>query len=798
MFTAIGSLVIRRRRAVLVASVGLLVLAGIVGAGVFSRLDGGGFDAPDAESTRAAVELEERFDTGQPNYIVLVDVDPGATADDGTVGGTDVTGDRTVAVDSAEVVEEAEMAFGELEADPVVAEVVSYWSVGQLAPLRSDDGTAALMLARLDGTENEVSTAVERLDEEFLGERGPITLTAGGESPVFADVSHLIESDLARAEAIAIPVTLILLVIVFGGLVAAGLPLLTGASAVLGTFFTLYVISLVTDVSVFSINLVTAMGLGLAIDYSLFVVSRFREELRARPRDWWGPEDRRQVDAALVKTIETAGRTVLFSAVTVAISLAALLVFPLYFLRSFAYAGIGVTLVAAMASVFTLPAVLAVLGRRVDSLQFVKRRPQPTEADIAHGWWYRMARWVMARAGRVAVAVVALLLLLGVPFLSVQFGTPDERVMPEGEAARVATERVRAEFSSPEADAFPIVVLGDVADGALTTYAEDLSSVDGVTRVDAANGRYVDGTRVLGPDPLLDGYRVESATRLSVVPDIEPVSAEGEQLVADVRAVSAPGDALVGGQSAGLVDSKDVIGQRLPWALGWIALATFVLLFLMFGSVVVPLKAIVLNILSLTATFGAMVWVFQWGNGAGLLGFTATGLTDTTTPILMFCIAFGLSMDYEVFLLSRIKEEYDRSGDNERSVAVGLQRTGGIVTAAAALLAVTFLAFSTSSITFVKLFGLGLALAVLMDATLVRATLVPAFMRLAGDANWWAPAWMRSIYDRFGISEAEPPVVGDLTEGGVGPDSGDPGSPLVVAGDDDSSSVGNELETVGS
>jgi RND superfamily putative drug exporter len=306
------------------------------------------------------------------------------------------------------------------------------------------------------------------------------------------------------------------------------------------------------------------------------------------------------------------------------------------------------------------------------------------------------------------------------------------------------------------------------SDAAIDTYASRLSVVHGVTRVDASTGRFIAGHRVVGPDPTLAGYRAHDgsgAVRLSVVPGVVPISNAGEKLVHDLRATpSTVGPTLIAGQSAALVDSKASIGARLPWAGGIIAGVTFLLLFLMFGSVLVPIKAIVLNILSLTATFGAMVWIFQDGHGAGLLGFTATGFTDITTPILMFCIAFGLSMDYEVFLLSRIKEEHDRTGDNPSSVAVGLEHTGRIVTAAAALLAVTFIAFSTSGVTFIKLFGLGLALAVIMDATLIRATLVPAFMKLAGEANWWAPRWMRRIYDRIGFSESETADDVNLTE----------------------------------
>jgi len=335
---------------------------------------------------------------------------------------------------------------------------------------------------------------------------------------------------------------------------------------------------------------------------------------------------------------------------------------------------------------------------------------------------------------------------------------PVEAVVAADEIdARAVSEVLRTEFSSAEPDAFPVVVRGGVTDDAVTGFATELSTVDGVARVDATTGRFVAGALVQEPTPDLARQAADDATWFNVVPSVEPISPEAEQAIAEIRSLDAPFDeVLVGGQSAALVDSKDAIFRLVPWAAGLIALATFVLLFLMFGSVLVPLKAIVLNTLSLTATFGAMVWIFQDGNGSGLLGFTPTGLTDTTTPILMFCIAFGLSMDYEVFLLSRMKEEYDRTGDNDLAVATGLEKTGKLVTAAALLLSITFFAFATSGVTFIKLFGLGLAIAVLVDAFIVRATLVPALMKLAGNWNWWAPAPLRRLHDRFGISESAP------------------------------------------
>jgi RND superfamily putative drug exporter len=731
MFTRLGSLAVRRRRIVLVVTALFFLASVVLGVGAFGVLKGGGFEDPGAESTRAAEVLEERFGQGEPNIVLL------ATAASGTIADATSTAAGTALAER-------------LEADGV-EDVTTYWSIGGDEvpgnPLASVDGGTALVLGRVAGDDDAVDEAMVDLSEAYTGTTadGGLALEVGGEAEVFRQVGETIEGDLARAESIAIPITLVLLVLVFGSVVAASLPLFVGAIAVFGTFMSLFLIAQVTDVSVFSINITTALGLGLAIDYSLFIVSRFREELR----NGLAPHD------AVVRTVETAGRTVAFSALTVAISLSALLVFPLYFLRSFAYAGMAVVTVAALASVLSLSSLLAVLGHRVEKgrLPFLARR----QVEEGTGIWHRIATTVMRRPIPVATAVVVLLLVLGSPFLDVAFGQPDDRVLPADASARQVSQQLRDDFDSQEANGFPVVApeAGDPA--AIAAYATTLSSLDGVGRVDTLTGRYAGGTRLPAEtDPA--AFSGGDGTWFNVIPapGVEPISPAGEALAAQVRDLDAPFEVLVGGQAASLADSKDALFGRLPLAAGIILVATFVLLFLMFGSILVPVKAVVLNLLSLTATFGAMVWIFQDGNGAGLLDFTATGTLDTTTPILMFCIAFGLSMDYEVFLLSRIKEEHDRTGDNTAAVAMGLERTGRIVTAAAALLAVTFLAFATSGVTIIKLFGLGLALAVVMDATIVRATLVPAFMRLAGEANWWAPAPLRRIHDRFGISESGP------------------------------------------
>jgi len=746
--TRLARAVTTHRRGVLIVGLLLLVASFAYGGKVANSLKSGGFQDPAAESVRASNLLESEFHTGTPNLVLLV------TA-------------RTGSVDRPDVAAAGRALTARLAATPYIETASSYWSLGSVAPLRSTDAHQALVLARISGSDDQVINRVSAITSQFQGRQGVLDVGATGGAPVFHQVNRTIRADLAKAEAIAVPITLVLLVLVFGSLVAASLPLAVGGLAVGGTFAILRIVAALTNVSIFSLNLTTAMSLGLAIDYSLFVVNRFREELDA------GHEPHE----AVARTMATAGRTVLFSAVTVAVSLAALLVFPLYFLRSFAYAGIAVVSVAAFGAVVVLPALLAVLGRRVDALDL--RRAvlrafgrETHRAQVGEGFWHRLATAVMRRPIPVATAVVVVLVVLGAPFAGVHFGLPDDRVLPKSASTRAVADELRTNFGSNESNAFSVVApdAGDprTEQAAIDRYAEALSSLSGVARVDAYTGSFVRGRLVLpGTTATSARFLSPTGTWLSVVPagSVEPQSPAGERLTGAIRAVPAPSKVDVGGTAAGLVDSKQAIFGRLPFALGLIALVTFVTLFMMFGSILVPAKAVVLNLLSLTATFGAMVWVFQKGHGAGLLGFTATGTLDTTTPILMFCIAFGLSMDYEVFLLSRIKEEHDHGADTVSSVARGLERTGRIVTAAAALLAIVFIAFASSQITFIKLFGLGLTLAVLMDATLIRGVLVPAFMRLAGDANWWAPAPLRRIYERWGIKE--PDELGPVAVPGV-------------------------------
>jgi RND superfamily putative drug exporter len=742
MFDRLGNFVVARRKWVVAATILFALGAGAIGGGVADRLSNGGFDDPNAEAVRASDALQDEFGVSNPNLVLLVTVAQGS-------------------VDDPEAARAGLALTEELAGEPDVEQVLSYWTTA-IPAFKSEQGDRALIAGVIEGDEDAVRDSVEELSARYTRADAGVTVTVGGFAEVFRQVGQTIEHDLVTAEKIALPITMVLLVLVFGSLIAAGLPLLIGIISIMGSFLILTVISEMTLVSIFALNLVTALGLGLAIDYSLFVVSRFREELRAGL----------DVDAAVKQTVRTAGRTVAFSGLTVALSLAALLVFPLAFLRSFAYAGVAVVILAAVTSTVFLPALLAILGTRVDKFSWRKKRAETSET----GFWHRMALFVMRRPLPIATIVILLLLFLGAPFLNVEFGRPDDRVLPRTASSHQVSQVLRDEF--PVNATTNLNVVAPAAGNAsaltseITAYSTELSELDGVYAVQGAAGAFVEGQQVAEPGPFSAQYVSQAGTWFSVVPSIEAVSPEAEELVRTIRTMAAPFDVLVGGPSADLVDTKTGVFGRMPLAAILIGLTTFILLFLMFGGILVPVKAIILNLLSLTATFGALVWIFQEGHLADQLDFITTGAIDITTPVLMFCIAFGLSMDYEVFLLSRIKEEHDISHDNTASVALGLERTGRIVTAAAALLSIVFLALATSDVTFIKLFGIGLTIAVVMDATLIRAVLVPAFMRLAGEANWWAPRWMRRIHDRFGISEsgaARPPTNRAATsEGGAG------------------------------
>ncbi|GGR90632.1 MMPL family transporter [Streptomyces rubiginosohelvolus] len=740
-----------RPRLALLAALVITALAVFAGSGVADRMGSGGWQAPDAESTYATEVLAREFPASQPNLLLLVD--------SGSAG-----------VDDPAVAAEAARLAERLKAEPGISGVGSYWETASPA-LRSEDGREAIIAARIGGDEKTAGETLDRLAPAFAGERGPVTVSLGGPAAVQHEMQTIIQEDLLRAELIALPVTLVLLVMVFGSAVAAMLPLAVGIVAILGTNAVLRGLTEFTDVSVFAMNLTTALGLGLAIDYALFIVRRFREELAT------GADTR----TAVGTTLRTAGRTVLFSALTVAVSLSAMLVFPQYFLRSFAYAGIAVVLLAAAAALILLPAALVLLGPRINSLdlrRLLRRRKKTASAgadpagaaaggpgagsaggaDASPGrGWAWLGALVMRRAPVFAIVTTVGLLLLGLPFLGVKFGTADDRQLPASAESRVVQEHIRDGFPGSPGGGLEVLVEGQGSRADHADLKARIEQLPGVLRVE--------GLVAEGP-----------AAYYSVLPKGEAVGEETQQLVRDLRAVPSASslDVSVTGTAAVLVDSKDSIADRLPWALAIIVVATLLVVFLLTGSVLIPLQAVVLNALSLTAMFGAVVWVFQDGNLSGLLAFTSTGDIETTLPVLMFCVAFGLSMDYGVFLISRIKEEYDRTGDHERSVTFGLRHTGGLITAAAVILAVVMVAIGTSRVTNTKMLGLGIALAVLMDAMVVRSLLVPAVMKLMGRSTWWAPAPLRAFHRRFGLSEGEAaPAVAPA----VLPDPGGRGGP---------------------
>ena len=705
MLRRLGHLATERPRLVLlVAGIGVL-LSAAAGIHAPAKLKGAGFVSPDAPSQVAINRLQAAFG-GSPNLVFLVRA-------------------RSGTVDSPQVAATGEALTARLAASRGVRDVASYWTT-HLPALRGRSGDEALVVALIPGSDSVVKNRTKALVSEFSTTSGAVTVQAGGFAGANNAIASQINKDLAVAESVAIPLTMILLILAFGSVVAAALPVAIGLVSIMATLAVLWVLASVTDVSVYSLNMTTAMSLGLAIDYSLLMVSRFREELPGAA----GVAD------AVTRSLLTAGRTILFSAGTVAAALAALLVFPVYFLRSFAYAGISVVVVASLGALVVLPALLTVLGTRVNSV----RVPGLKARDLSEAespFWRRFATGVMRRPLASALPVLAILVVVGLPFLHVRFGSPDDRVLPTSSAARQVGDQLRMQFRVDADDRVEVVTSRALTGGEASSYQQALASVPGVLTV---------------------SVRQSAGTTWFSAP-IRPDSQSGaaQSLVREVRAIPGPDGATtyVGGSAASLVDQKHDLGSKLPLALGLIALTTFLLLWLFTGSVVLPLKALVLNALSLTAVFGCMVWVFQYGHLSGLLGFTPLP-TSTTMPLLLFCIAFGLSMDYEVFILSRIKEMHDSGETNVESVVGGLARSGRIVTTAAALLAVTFFAFATSKVSFIQMFGLGTGLAVLADATLIRAVLVPSFMRIAGEANWWSPPVLRRLHDRIGLAERDP------------------------------------------
>jgi len=714
MFKLLARLLDRGAWIVVVLAFVLAGFAGYYGGPVAGLLtdDDSNFQDPASESVAAEERLAE-----------AADANPGA--------------DIVALVEAGEIIEspageeKVRNVAGAITDDEAVAQAVTYFQTKDEAWI-SNDGNATYVVASFD-PDADGDAAAQRLQKEFAGDE---KVTLGGGAVVGPQVGEIVGEDLARAEMLAFPILFVLLLWIFRGLVAAVLPLLVGGLAVVGTFVGLRIVATeVTPLSIYALNLVTGLGLGLAIDYSLFIVSRYREEIaRTGPgRD------------ALYRTLSTAGRTVLFSSLTVAAALAALLVFPLRFLYSMGIGGMIVALVAAGAALIVLPAILSLLGERVNALSFGRwRRAADDEArSVAASPWYRLAQAVMRRPGAVAVATTVLLLTLSAPFLGIRFTAVDADVLPKETQARQVADALENDF--PESGASPIQL---AIQAPTDDPRETIADLEGYV-ADLRDLPNVDS--VASPQPLGD-----DTWRVDVVPAKDTYTEASLDLVRDVRTLDAPYAVEVGGASAGFVDQQTSLAERIPYALAIVFASTLVLLFLFTGSVVLPIKTLLMNVLTVGATFGILVWIFQGGRLEGLLGYESQGALESTQPVLILIIAFALSTDYGVFLLSRIKEARDSGLDGTEAVAVGVGRTGRIITAAALLFCIAIGAFATSQIVFIKELGVGSALAVIIDATIVRALLVPSLMKLLGGRNWWSPRPLKWLYRRIGLSEGAP------------------------------------------
>ncbi len=764
MLQTIAHLAIRAPKRIVGIAVLVMVATAVFGIPVAGSLSAGGFVDPTSESSHAARLLDQKF--GQSDQQLLITVTDSAGA----------TGPAARAVATGIV--------GTLSESPHVISVSSAWTSPPAAAgeLLSKDGKTGLIVALLRGGENNAQKYAKALANQVVRDSGGVTVRAGGTAMIYSQITEQTMRDLVLMESIAVPLSFVVLVWVFGGLLAAALPLAVGLMAIVGSLAVLRLITFFTDVSIFGLNITTALGLALAIDYTLLILSRYRDEIAAGA-------DRQ---SALVRTMATAGRTVLFSATTVALSMAAMILFPMYFLKSFAYAGIATVTFAAAAAVIVTPAAIVLLGDRLDSfdlrrlLRRMFNRPEPAAKPLTALFWYRSTKFVMRRSIPIGTAIIVLLLLLGAPFLRVQFGNPDDRVLPKSASTHQVGDQLRTDFASNFNTAVAMVIpdADGITPAAMERYAADLSRVPDVSLVSAPTATFVDGRNV-GP-PSAPAAVADGSAFLTVRSTTTLFSAASKAQLDALHAVPPPAghDVLIGGGAQTNRDSVQAITSRMPLVLGLIGVITFALLFLLTGSVVLPLKALILNVLSLSAAFGALVWIFQEGH-LGAFGTTPTGTLEANMPVLLFCIAFGLSMDYEVFLVARIREYWLASGaagpatsgraktraDNDESVALGLARTGRVVTAAALIMSIAFAALMAAQVSFMRLFGVGLTLAVLVDATLVRMALLPAFMHVMGRWNWWAPTPLARLHERIGLSEGppQPTAAGVAASGGTPP-----------------------------
>ncbi len=696
MFESLARFVVRRRKGVLILFVIGILTAGGVGSLAFGKLDTGGYSDPNSESAKATTYLTEKFKVQEPVAVFVIDS-----------GRQDVS---TPSVVSAALALEKSVSQV-----PGVIRTLSYWSAGLTPNLKSDDSKAAFLFIYADPNSRDwgkLGKLGALLQEKFDGKREGLTVYASGPGVITHAINEKIEKDLALAETIAIPLTFVLLSFVFGALVASVTPLFVGISAILGSLLLIYIFSLFTNVSVFALNLITGLGLGLGIDYALLMVNRFREELHHG----------KSVDEAVFVTVTTAGKTVLYSGIAVFVTLSSMLLFPLSFLKSFGMAGLSVVTFAVLGALFPLPALFAILGHKIN--KGVVRRGAITPKE--DGRWAHTARNVMNRPLPVTIGSLLLLGILAAPIVNIGFAQIDSRVLPASNPAAISAKVIGDRFSGFEGSPIEVVVPDGVGrESEITTYLNKVKNVAGISRI----GNF----EIYGKD-----------IRIQIISSESSRSSVSAKIIHEIRAIDGPEGTLIGGAAADFTDSQDGIANKLPWALGWIAISVLILVFVFTGSIILPIKAVILNVLSLMATLGVITWVFIDGHLKWLVGdFTVTGTLDTGSVILLAVVVFSLSMDYELFLLSRIREEHLAGKSNIESVATGLQKSARIITAAALLLAVVFASFITSGVTSIKMLGFGVAFAILLDATLIRALLVPALMRLFGERNWWAPKSMQ-------------------------------------------------------
>jgi putative drug exporter of the RND superfamily len=736
----VARLAIRAPRRIIAIALLVMVGTAVFGIPVANSLSAGGFADPTADSAHAAQLLASKFDQGDMQLLITVSSNSGVQTGAARAVGTDIVAG--------------------LHSSPYVAQVISPWTAPPSAAksLITTNGDTGLIVVGVRGDQNDAQQHAETLSKKLVQDRDGVTVRAGGDAIAATQINLQTQKDLRLMESIAIPLSFLVLVWVFGGLLAAALPLVVGGFAIFGSMAVLRAITYATDISIFTLNLSVAMGLALAIDYTLLILSRFRDELATGAGR----------DEALKRTMATAGRTVLFSSLTVALAMSVMVLFPMYFLKSFAYAGVAVVALAATAAIVVTPAAIALLGPRLDSLDIHKlvrtllRRPEPVSRPVQQTFFYRLAKFVMSHAIPILLAVVALLVALGLPFSTAKWGLPDDRVLPTSASAYQIGDQLRTDFVDNLATNVTIVIpdANGISTAEMDRYATQLSQVPSVSSVSAPDGSFVGGSLV-GPPSTATAVRDGSAF-LTVTTAAPLYSQASETQLDRLQAVRGPAGrhALLTGTAPINRDTSHAVLSRLPIVLTVIAAITFVLMLLITGSVILPLKTLVLNGLSLTATFGALVWIFQDGH-LGALGTTATGTLVVTMPALLFCIGFGLSMDYEVFMVSRIHEYWLASNRtaaaNDESVALGVAHTGRVITAAALIMSISFAAMIAAKVSFMRMFGLGLTLAVLGDATLVRMLLVPAFMHVMGRLNWWAPKPPARLYQRFPMREPASP-----------------------------------------